>query len=274
MQKPTIKHPNRRHYVAESRSFGQPWFRRKNGLDPKFGLCAALVQLWWASVREGKDGIELLKNASSQLVEDIVNRQLRSYYFGKIPNETELDEETAFWLNAKYGTTDLREIRVLCEKYGVDDLLELDLTLEHQAIIVAKQSSSSLTPDFLDAFALPSEPGLRLLLLRYSHPGHRGGQSGHRMALAADSNGGCKFFDPNWGEMTFKALQDFRAWFVEFWKTCKYKSGIERPVPNILPFRLYRFSLDFAVDKDLLITAGASTIKVSGKAFSSSENEV
>jgi hypothetical protein len=274
MEKPTIEHLNRRDYVIEARPFSQDCFRRKNGLDPKLGLCAALVQLWWASVRGGHDGIELLKNADSSLIEDIVHRQLRSYYFGKVPTEAQLDEEAIFWLNAKYGRTDLREIQTLCEKYGASDLLDLDLILEHQAVIIAKHSSSRLTSGFLDAFTLPAEPGLRLLLLRYIHPGHRGGQSGHRMAMAVGSDGGCKFFDPNWGEVTFKTRASFRVWFADFWPISQYRPRIEQPVADILPLRLYRFGFHFPVNADLFMPDGTSIMRRAGNAFAPPENGV
>jgi hypothetical protein len=273
MQFPTIEQLNPCDYVLETKPFSQHWFRRKNGLNPKLGLCAALVQLWWASVREGKDGIELLVTANSLLVENIVNRQLRSYYFKETPNTAELNEEEAFWLNAKYGRTDLQEIRSLCEKYRASDLLELDLIFEHQAIIVAKQSSSRLTSDFLDAFTLPAEPGLRLLLLRHAHPGRRGGQSGHRMALSVSSDGGCKFFDPNRGEVTFKTLSGFRAWIADFWQICEYKARIEHPVADVPPLRLYRFGSHRPVNADLFVPAG-TTMQPTDNVFFSSQKGV
>jgi hypothetical protein len=273
MQNSTIQQLARHDSVVKAKFFSQQWFRRKNGLDSKLGLCSALVQLWWASVREGEDGIELLKNASPSLVEEIVNRQLRSYYFGKTPTEDTLDEETVYWLGAKYGRTDLQEIRRLCETYGADDLLELDLILAHQAIIVAKQSFSSVTPDFLDAFALTPGPGLRLLLLRHVDPRRRGGQAGHRLAMAVDSEGGCKFFEPNRGEMTFNTLLDFRAWFAGFWQVCEHKPKIEQPVADVPPLRLYRFGSALATT-DLLIPSNSSSKEYSGNACRSSGKKV
>lgn len=274
MQKPTIRDLNRSDDVTEARSFSQHWFRRKNGLAPKLGLCAALIQLWWASVRNGEDGIELLKNAGPSLVEVIVNRQLRSYYFGKMPDETRLDEESAYWLNAKYGSSDLRHIRALCREYGANDLLELDLILEHQTRLVARESSSRLTFDFLDAFTLPSKPGLRLLLLRYAYPGRRGGQTGHRMAMAVNDDSSCRFFDPNLGEAAFKTLRGFRAWFADFWEISEYKPRIEQPVAEILPLRLYRFAGQFPASTDSLMAPGLSTMQPACSAFSPEENGV
>jgi hypothetical protein len=240
MRRQAIERLNRHHHVVEAKDFTQAWFRRRNGLDPKSGLCAGLVQLWWASVCKGEDGIELLRTASSALVKEIVNRQLRSFYFRKTPNERDLDDDGVFWLKAKYGMTDLREIRSLCRKYGAQELLELDLILEHQSRIIDRKAFFRLSPDLLDAFTVPDR-GLRLLLLRYVHAGCRGGQSGHRLALAVGSDGRCKFFDPNRGEITFRNLFHFRTWFAEFWQLCEYKSLIERPVADIPPLRLYRF---------------------------------
>jgi hypothetical protein len=244
MQNDMLEHLNRRHDILEAHDFSQDWFRRKHGLDPGFGLCAGLVQVWWSYVRRGEDGIAVLKDAPLALVKEIIARQLRSFYFGRTPNETELDEETAFWLKAKYGKEDLREIQSLCQQYGVSELLELDLALEHQSMIVDKHSFSEFSPELMDRLTVPVEPGLRLLLLRYVHAGRRGGQCGHRMAMAVQADGCSKFFDPNQGEMTFKTLQQFKEWFADFWEICEYKPRIERPVADIPPFRLYRFSYE------------------------------
>jgi len=233
---------NRRHNIIEANEFSQDWFRRKHGLNPDMGLCAGLVQVWWSSVRRGEDGIAALKDASLPLLKEIIARQLRSFYFGRTPSEAELDEKAAFWLNAKYGRQDLREIESLCQQYGASELLELDLILEHQSMIVEKHSFSKFSPELLNVFIVPAEPGLRLMLLRYAHAGRRGGQCGHRMAMAVQPDGSSKFFDPNQGELTFRALQEFKEWFGDFWQISEYKRGIEQPVADIPPLRLYRFS--------------------------------
>jgi hypothetical protein len=240
MRNATLERLNRRHDIMEAIDFSQDWFRRKHGLDPGMGLCAGLVQVWWGSVRRGEDGIAVLKDATLRLVTEIIARQFRSFYFGRTPSEAELDEKTVFWLKTKYGRQDLKGIESLCQQYGATELLELDLALEHQSMIVDKHSFSAFSPELLDGLTVPGEPGLRLLLLRYVHAGRRGGQCGHRVAMAVQPDGCSKFFDPNQGEMTFKTLQQFKEWFADFWEICEYKRGIEHPVADIPPFRLYR----------------------------------
>jgi Yersinia/Haemophilus virulence surface antigen len=241
MRNATLDHLNRLHEVVEAKDFSQHWFRRKNGIDPSMGLCAGLVQVWWGSVRKGEDGIAVLKQATLGLVKEIIARQLRSFYFGRTPNYAELGEETIFWLRAKYGTDDLRDIRSLCQQYGANELLELDLAVEHESIIVDRHSFSGFSAELVNRFTVPAEPGLRLLLLRYVHLGRRGGQCGHRLGMAVQPDGCSKFFDPNQGEITFKTLQQFRDWFADFWLTSEYKPRIEQPVADIPPLRLYRF---------------------------------
>ncbi len=244
MPNATLERLNRRHDIVEANDFSQDWFRRKHGLDPAMGLCAGLVQVWWDSVRKGEDGIAVLKDAPAPLIKEIIARQFRSFYFGKTPSEAEVDEKTAFWLKVKYGREDLREIKSLCQQYGASELLELDLVLEHQSMIVDKSSSSEFSTEFLDRFTFPAEPGLRLLLLRYVHAGRRGGQCGHRMAMAVQPDGYSKFFDPNQGEATFKTLRQFKEWFADFWEICEFKPRIKQPVADIPPLRLYRFSYE------------------------------
>lgn len=266
MQNATLERLNRRHDILEANDFSQDWFRHKHGLESGMGLCAGLVQVWWASVRRGEDGIAVLKDAPLALVKEIIARQFRSFYFGRTPKEADLDEETAFWLRAKYGNEDLREIQSLCQQYGASELLELDLALEHQSMIVDKHSFSEFSPELLDGLTVPAEPGLRLLLLRYVHPGRRGGQCGHRMALAVQPDGCSRFFDPNHGEITFKTLQQFKEWFADFWQICEYKPRIDQLVADIPPFRWYRFSYEGAgAAEPIRLATEGSALNASGE---------
>jgi hypothetical protein len=238
------EHLNRRHLVTDAQSFSQHWFRRKYGLAPSMGLCAGLLQAWWTSVRKGDDGIALLRNAPIDLVKEIVQRQFHSYYFARTPSDADLDEETVYWLTTKYGNADLHALQTLCHQYGCRELLELDLALDHGAYILDRLSLSTFSSELLDAFIIPADPGLRMLLLRYAHTGSRGGQCGHRLGMVVTPHGTAKFFDPNYGELTFTTLQQFRDWFGDFWEISEYKSGVEHPVAEIPPFRFYRLGFE------------------------------
>jgi virulence surface antigen len=247
MQIREVENLNLRHQV-EAKSFTQDRFRRKNGLDPRMGLCAGLVQLWWAGLRQNQNTLDLLRNATPGLVNQVVDRQARSFYFGELPNAAEMDDETIFWLKFKYGKPNTREVQLLCRQHEVKELHELDLILEHEAPIVERRAFPCFSPELLDALTVPADSGLRLLLLRYQAPGRKSGQSGHRVALAVNPNGSCRFFDPNCGEMTFPDLRRFRAWFADFWPISDYNSLIEQPVPGTPALRLYRFGCAFEAE--------------------------
>jgi len=229
-----------RHDVLEVKLFSQEAFRSKHGVSPTVGLCAGLVQAWWSSVRCGEDGIAVLEDCTPTIVRSVLAQQLRSAYFEKIPSETAIDPETDYWLRIKYGRRSLQELRSLCVHHQVANLLELDLVLQYQSIIVERHIFPAFSAQLLGAFSESIEPGLRLLLLRYSHPGRRGGQCGHRVGLHLDKQGVAKLFDPNHGEVTFRSIQQFQSWFLEFWRVCEYRPRLEESVANSPPFRLYR----------------------------------
>jgi hypothetical protein len=178
---------NGRHPVAAARYFHQRSLRRVCPLPPRFGLCAALVELWW----ESGDALGRLHLANREIVRDLVVRQSRHVYLPEVPADASLAGEAA----------------------GRAYALEAVLAKLHGAAVAetCRWTNCTAAPP-LDS---SEEPGLRLLVLRYR-------DSGHRIAFAAESDGRRRFFDPNAGEVAFAAAADFAPWFEDFWQTAGY----------------------------------------------------
>ncbi len=179
--------------------FHQRRLRRLHSLPPGFGLCAALVEVWWEAARDGRAAMSALQCESAAFVRDLVERQCRSA-----------------WL--------LEEIPPRESESGASPLA-VDLERRYDAAIVESRvwKDRAAAPP-LGALAV-GEPGLRLLSLRY-------GNTGHRMALAVEATR-LRFFDPNAGEAHFSCAEDFAEWLGRFWQA----AGYERRSPDVTVFR-------------------------------------
>jgi hypothetical protein len=242
MDRTAFNELNRRHRVRSARSFTSDRFQRAHGINRQIGLCAAFVQVWWLGLRQGNDGLAPLLNPTPAVIREILSRQARSFYFPELPaSDNSLSAEHASWFKFKYGDLTVHEIHALCQKYGVKEILELDLILHHEAPIVGRHVFTRYSPKIAEDLTCESNPGLRLMLLRYATPSRLSRQSGHRMGLVLSSGDSCRFFDPNCGEMRFERVCDFRDWFPDFWKESGYQQLIEQPFQAIPPISVYHF---------------------------------
>ena len=202
---------NHRHRVESARYFSQRPLMRKRGLPAGFGLCAALVDLWWEGIRTGRDPFDPAGLPTSELV---VRQARHAYPAEPFDPERASDADRAL-LTLKYGAPAPRP-----------QSLAYDLEALHGAVLAESRdwigSEPGSVPDASD------RKGLRLLLLRY----HRGG---HRMAFVRSRDGRYRFFDPNAGEVAIAARGEFAAWFADFWE----KAGYARRAPRVT---LYRFT--------------------------------
>ena len=196
---------------------------------PGFGLCAALVEIWWEGTRNGGDVLPSLQLPRPEFIQEIVSRQCQSAYLQHLPaEEPHLEPADRALLKLKYGTSNLREVVALDAKQGKASLLELDLQWRHRATLVEKCSWTvcRLAPPVAEIAS--AQPGLRLMLLRYA-------KSGHRMAFVVDAGGDVRFFDPNSGEVRFASGDDLADWLTDFWEV----AGYSRRAPTVW---LYRFT--------------------------------
>jgi Yersinia/Haemophilus virulence surface antigen len=190
---------NRRHLVESARYFHQRSLRRACPLPPRFGLCAALVELWW----KDRDALDRLCRPTAEMVRDLVLRQTRHAYLTALPAAASIvsDADRAL-LEVKYGTRELPA-----------NPLDADVAALHGAPVAESHTWTNC------AAAPPvdrsGETGLRLLLLRYR-------EGGHRMAFEVESGGRCRFFDPNAGEAAFSDGAHFARWFADFWQAAGY----------------------------------------------------
>ncbi len=220
---------NSRSRVAAAVHFRQSRLRRENGLTPGFGLCAALVEIWWEGARNGGDVLPSLQLPRPEFMQEIISRQCQSAYLQHLPaEEPDVKPADRALLELKYGTSNLQEVVALNAKEGTPSPLEIDLQLRHRAMLVEKCSWTvcRLAPPV--AGIAPAQPGLRLMLLRYA-------KSGHRMAFVVDAQGGVLFFDPNSGEVRFASGSNLADWLSDFWEV----AGYSRRAPTVW---LYRFT--------------------------------
>lgn len=208
----------------------------------KEGLCAGLVQVWWRYRCEGRDGVAALIDPSPEIAREVVERQLRAVYFRGNPHQADLTEEEKWWFRCKYGDLTLGELRNLCKIYSADNLLELDLIMQHRARLVARASFDYYSFGLTQALMGRGEPGLRLILFRYSST--TGATRGHRVAFAVEPAGTCWLFDPNFIEVKFSSLEHFEAWFPAFWRISQYQAWVGRPMEGVPPVRVFQFSAE------------------------------
>ena len=219
---------NRRHHPASARYFHQRSLRKASPLPPGFGLCAALVELWWERARSGGDALEVLRLATPEILRALVMRQFRSAYLLDLPaGHLPLNPGDRALLESKYGSSDIALITSRLHASSHQTPLEGDLELCHGASLgeVHRWANCMAAPP-IDA-SRRRDSGLRILLLRYR-------KGGHRMAFIDEGGGSRRFFDPNAGEIVFSGEEGFAEWFVEFWPA----GGYARRSPDVT---LYRF---------------------------------
>ncbi|MBA3805783.1 MAG: hypothetical protein H0X14_08755 [Acidobacteria bacterium] len=248
---------NRRHQVSRAYFFSQKEFRRQFNIHLPIGLCAGLVQVWWAELRKGNDAIRRLEEATPQLVGEVLLSQARSVYLKEFPpHNRELRTHEAELLEFKYGEHGVAPINSLCTLFGVDNCLELDLGLLHDSPIIKRWRFSHLASDIVDALTEGPSPGLYVLLARYWDSKRASGERGHRSALVIEAGGSCRFYDPQWGEMSFLALDQFTGWFTEYWTTQLWDYYLQRGSPPSSPVQLFAFGGTFppaAMEKSLAL---------------------
>jgi Yersinia/Haemophilus virulence surface antigen len=185
--------------VVTARHFHQRRLRRAHSLPAGFGLCAALVEVWWEAARDGRPSINALQCESPAFVRDLVERQCRSA-----------------WLLEEVPTRG-------CE--SIANPLAVNLERSFDATIVESRLWKDCVAAPPAGALVMGESGLRLLSLRY-------GNTGHRMALSVEAAGMLRFFDPNAGEAYFSCAEYFAEWLARFWPA----AGYARRSPDVTVF--------------------------------------
>lgn len=238
---------NRRHQISRAYFFSQKDFRRQFNIDFPIGLCAGLVQTWWAELRKGNDAIKCLKEATPELVSTVLLSQTRSVYLKEFPplNRDLRPYETEL-LRFKYGEESVSAIESLYALFGVNNCLELDLVLLHDLPLIKRWQFSHSASDVVGALTESPTPKLYVLLTRFWDSKRPSGERGHRSALVIDSAGACRFYDPRWGEMHFATLEHFNGWFTEYWAKQRWDFFLQRGSPPSSPIQLYAFGGTFS----------------------------
>lgn len=238
---------NRRHQISREVFFSQKDFRQRFKFRWPIGLCAGLVQVWWAELRKGNDAIHCIEQATPKLIGDVVRSQARSVYLKNFPPlNRDLRPYEIELLRFKYGEEEVSSINSLCALLGVNNCLELDMALLHDLPIVKKWQFSHLASDIVNALTESPRAGLYVLLTRYWDSKRPSGQRGHRIALVIEAAGSCLFYDPRWGEMRFSALDHFIGWFMEYWTTQRWDFFLQRGSPPSSPIQLFAFGSTFS----------------------------
>jgi hypothetical protein len=254
---------NRRHQISRAYFFSQKDFRRQFKIDIPIGLCAGLVQVWWSELQKGNDAIKSLQDATPRLVGDVFLSQARSFYLKEFPPQNrDLRTSEVKLLEFKYGEHSVPLIESLYSLLDVSNCLELDLALLHGLPIIKRWQFSHLASDIVNALRESALPGLYVLLIRFWHSKHVSGETGHRIALAIEEGGSCRFYDPRRGEMSFSTFDQFIEWFTDYWTTEQWDYFLQRGVPPAAPLQLFalggRFS-SAAMAKSLDIQRRFST---------------
>jgi hypothetical protein len=238
---------NRRHQVSRAYFFSQKDFRRQFNIDFPIGLCAGLVQAWWAELRKGNDAIRSLKEATPKLIGAVLLSQARSVYLKEFPplNRDLRPYETEL-LRFKYGEESVPAINSLYTLFGVNNCLELDLVLLNDLPIIKRWQFSHSASDIVNALTESPTPRLYVLLTRFWDSKRPGAERGHRSALVIEAAGSCRFYDPRWGEMHFSALDHFNSWFTEYWTKQRWDFFLQRGAPPSSPIQLFAFGGTFS----------------------------
>jgi hypothetical protein len=238
---------NRRHQVGRAYFFSQKDFRRQFNIRLPIGLCAGLVQVWWAELRKGNDAIRCLKEATPQLIGGVLLSQARSVYLKEFPPLNRgLRAYEVELLKFKYGEQSVSSINDLCKLFDVNNCLELDLTLLHDLPVIKRWQFSHLASDVVNAIEESRRPGLYVLLARYWDSKRPSKERGHRSALFIEAAGSCRFYDPLWGEMSFLNLDQFGGWFTEYWTAQLWDYYLQRGTPPSTPVQLFAFGGAFS----------------------------
>ena len=241
---------NRRHEISRAYSFSQKDFRRQFKINIPIGVCSGLVQVWWSELQKGNDGIKCLKEATPKLVGDVLLSQARSFYLNEFPPlNRELRTSEVKLLDFKYGDHQVPRIESLYRLLGVTNCLELDLVLLHGAPIIKRWQFSHLASDIVNALRESGWPGLYMLLTRFWHRKQVSGETGHqghRLALAIDAAGACRFYDPRRGEVSFSTFDQFTDWFTDYWTTERWDYYLQRGFPAAVPIQLFALGGSFS----------------------------
>ncbi len=263
---------NRRHQISRAYFFSQKDFRRQFKIDIPIGLCAGLVQVWWSELQKGNDAIKSLQDATPRLVGDVLLSQARSFYLKEFPPQNrDLRTSEIKLLEFKYGEHSVPLVESLYSLLDVSNCLELDLALLHGLPIIKRWQFSHLASDIVNALRESALPGLYVLLIRFWHSKQVSGETGHRIALAIEAGGLCRFYDPRQGEMSFSTFDQFTEWFTDYWTTERWDYFLQRGSPPAAPLQLFalggRFS-SAAMAKSLDIQRRFSTWSLSVEEFS------
>jgi hypothetical protein len=242
-----VKQVNRRHQIVRACFIAQGSLRKKLGQRFPTGLCAGLVQVWWAELRKGNDAIYCIERAPASLIREVLLYQVRSIYLKELPDsdngfsvsETEL-------LRFKYGAGKLSEVESLQRLFGVGSALELDLVLQHELPILQKWEFAHFGLDVVNALAQSGHVGLHLLLIRFRRAKRLSGEIGHRTALVIEAGGSCRYYDPRWGELVFSEVAHFVDWFTDYWMVGGWERKMQRGLPTCPPIRIFVFGGAFS----------------------------
>lgn len=236
----TFEELNLRHQVDRAVRFSQKEFRRKFDIRLPIGLCAGLVQAWWAESRRGNDAIICLREATPTLICEVLLSQTRSVYLKEFPpSNRDLRPYEIELLKLKYGEQSVSSVNSLCALFGVDNCLELDLALLHDLPVLKRWQFSHLASDILSALEKSGHPGLYVLLARYWDSKRPSKERGHRSALVIEASGSCRFYDPLWGEVSFSTFEHFSRWFAEYWTAQLWEYYLQRGTPPAAPVQLF-----------------------------------
>ena len=240
---------NRRHRVVRAFVFRQKDFQRQFNIQSPIGLCAGLVQVWWAEMRKGNDAIRCLREATPELIGEVLLSQARSIYLREFPpRDRPLRAYEVELLNFKYGDHSVSAINSLCALFGVTNCLELDVTLLHELPIIKRWQFSHLSSDIVNALHEISGPNLYVLLARYWDSKKSSKERGHRSALVIEAAGSCRFYDPRWGELSFRDLDHFTGWFTDYWTTQLWDYYLQRGAPPSAPVQLFALGGTFSAE--------------------------
>jgi hypothetical protein len=244
-----VRELNNKHQLTRAFFFSQSRFRWRFGVMFPMGLCAGLVQVWWSELRKGNDAIVSLRNATPNLVRDVVLSQARSIYLKEFPDsDSGLTDAELDLLTFKYGANTLAEINSLQKLFDVETALEMDLVLQHGAKVAEKREFTYFCRDVGSALTQSGEAGLRVLLTRYAASGEGRGETGHRSGLVIHDDGSCRYYDPNRGEMSFATTDHFEAWFAEYFVLSGWDVFAQRGYSESPPIRIFRFGESVSLD--------------------------
>ncbi|HET6976346.1 MAG TPA: hypothetical protein VFI24_08485 [Pyrinomonadaceae bacterium] len=238
---------NRDHQVCREIFFSQKDFRRQFNIHLPIGLCAGLIQVWWAELRKGNDAITCLKEATPKLISEVVLSQARSVYLKEFPplNRDLRPYEIAL-LRFKYEEESESSISSLCTAFGANNCLELDLALLHDSPIIKRWQFSHSASNIVNALNESLPASLYVLLTRFWDSKRPSAERGHRTALVIEPAGSCRFYDPRWGEMSFVSLDHFTRWFTDYWTILDWDYLLQRGSPPSSPIQLFAFGSTFS----------------------------